>query len=212
MHPPTFNKCFRHCFTFLYSYSGLLKTAYVMRAHAYFPSFHRIVRSTVNVYDVCQKCKPKATHIVSKMSHIISSKPLEKMLLRTNIRSPLHKTIRYMYIFVVINNITRHIKLHFLYKAIAKACLKQIVNKYIPYYGFLESIVSDYSWKFISEVWRESLYKKCIHVSVTSEYHPQSNPSGQVMRELEIFLENFSLTVLLSRLNTFSLLNGLQIM
>lgn len=115
--------------------------------------------------------------------HVLSTKPLEKILV--DIYEPLPTGIfRYTYIFVVLDNFTRYVRLYPSCRANSKNCLSKIVNDYISTHGVPSTIVSDHGRQFVSKVWQIGLTKAGVSVTKTSVYHPQSNPAERVMREL----------------------------
>lgn len=166
-----------------YAHIGPLKTAQALRSICHFPSFNKTVRLIVQACDICQKCKPKTTHIAGPMQSILSNKPLDKLLV--DFYGPLPVGVfQFSYIFVVVDNFTRFIKLYPLRRANAKICIKKLTTDYFPNFGVPKNIVSDHGRQFISKHWQTSLRKYNINVSHTSVYHPQSNPAERVMREL----------------------------
>lgn len=59
-----------------------------------------------------------------------------------------------------------------------------MVNDYIGTYGSPLCIVSDHGVQFTSKVWQTRLSALGIPPTMTTVYHPQSNPAERVMREL----------------------------
>lgn len=166
-----------------YAHTGPLKTAHTLKNICYFPSFNKTVRCIVQACELCQKCKPKTTRIPGPLQPILSNKPLDKLLV--DFYGPLPTGIfQFSYIFVIIDNFTRFVKLYPLRCANAKICIKKLTTDYFPNYGIPKNIVSDHGRQFISKYWQTSLKKYNIQVSHTSIYHPQSNPTERVMREL----------------------------
>jgi len=149
----------------------------------YFPSFYKTVRCVVQAWELCQKCKPKTTRIAGPMQSILSQKPLEKLLV--DFYGPLPVGMfQFAYIFVIVDNFSRFIKLYPLRRANAKICVKKLTTDYFPKFGVPQNIVSDHGRQFISKYWQTSLKKLNIQVFHTSIYHPQSNPAERVMRKL----------------------------
>lgn len=76
------------------------------------------------------------------MQSILSAKPLDKVLV--DFYGPLPtKMFQFSYIFVVMDNFTRFVKLYPLRKANAKICIKKFTTDYFPTYGVPKNIVSD---------------------------------------------------------------------
>jgi len=170
-------------FHYYYAHTGPLKTAHTLKNICYFPSFNKTVRCIVQACELCQKCKPKTTRIAGPLQPILSNKPLDKLLV--DFYGPLPTGIfQFSYIFVIVDNFTRFVKLYPLRCANAKICIKKLTTDYFPKYGVPKNIVSDHGRQFISKYWQTSLRKYNVQVSHTSIYHPQSNPAERVMREL----------------------------
>lgn len=122
-----------------YGHPGSLKTAYAIRNHIYFPSFHKLIRSIVRACTTYIK----EVNIILYVSQVkwfrFYLKNLDKILV--DIYGPLPTGLyRYTYIFVVLDNFTRYVKLYSLCKANASSCLKKIIKEYIPSYGSPKNI------------------------------------------------------------------------
>jgi len=166
-----------------YAHIGPRKTAQAMKNICYFPSFNKTIRCIVQGCDLCQRCKPKTIRIAGPMQSILSVKPLDKLLV--DFYGPLPTGMyQFAYIFVVMYNFSRFVKLYPLRKATAKICVKKLVTDYFSTYGIPQNIVSDHGRQFISKCWQTILKKYEIRVTHTSVHHPQSNPAERVMREL----------------------------
>lgn len=166
-----------------YGHIGPLKTIHSLKHICYFPSFHKTIHSVVQSCDICQKCKIKTSLVAGPMQHVLSQKPLDKLLV--DFYGPLPVGIYGLqYIFVVLDNFSRFVKLFPLRKATARACISKLTQYYFPQYGCPQNLVSDHGRQFISKHWQQTLKKYKIQVGHTSVYHPQSNPAERVMREL----------------------------
>lgn len=166
-----------------FGHSGSLKTAHALKDICHFPAFTKSVRHVVQARELCQKTKHKTTRIAGPMIPILSSKPLDKLLV--DFYGPLPTGMSQLsYIFVIVDNFTRFVKLYPLRTATAKICVKKLLTDYFQKYGYPKNIVSDHGRQFISKHWQTSLQRLHIQVSHTSIYHPQSNPAERVMREL----------------------------
>lgn len=166
-----------------YGHPGADKTINLMRTCVSFPKFNQIIRKIVRACDICQRTKPVNFNPKGVMVPVQSTNPLDKIFV--DIYGPLPTgKFRYTYLLVVLDNFTRFVKLYPLCKATSKACLKKILEEYIPMYGKPKVIVSDHGRQFVGKLWQQSLIKNNICVSMTSVYHPQSNPAERVMREL----------------------------
>lgn len=124
------------------------------------------------------------------MKHVISTKPLEMVLV--DLYGPLPRgCYQYVNIFVVVDNFTRYVKLYPFDKSNAKNCLSKITADYVPNYGIPGPIISDHGKQFVSHVWQNGLIKIGVKVKKSIVYHPQSNPAERVMRELGRFFRTY---------------------
>ncbi|VVC32406.1 Ribonuclease H-like domain,Integrase, catalytic core [Cinara cedri] len=87
-----------------------------------------------------------------------------------------------------INNFRRPILLDLcdypIKKATALIVTNRMIDQFVKVHGKPTTIVSDHGVQFISHIWQSRLTESDIQVSTTSVYHPQSNPSEKVIREL----------------------------
>jgi len=88
------------------------------------------------------------------------------------------------YIFVVLDNFSRFVRLYPVKKATAVTVTNRMIDDYISTYGRPRCIVSDHGVQFRSNVWQKRLSALGVPPTMTSVYHPQSNPAERVMREL----------------------------
>lgn len=87
------------------------------------------------------------------------------------------------YIFVVIDNFSKFVRLYSMRRALAKQAVDRIVNDFhqiLP----IEQILSDRGTQFTSKIWQDRLTENGIKINHSSIRHPVSNPSERVMREL----------------------------
>ncbi|KAF4525451.1 hypothetical protein B566_EDAN016239 [Ephemera danica] len=88
------------------------------------------------------------------------------------------------YIFVVLDVFTKFVTLYVIKNPNAKTLLDKIINDFIPKFGRMIFILSDHGSQYTSHLWFRTLTNENITVKYTSGYHPGSNPSERVMREL----------------------------
>ncbi|XP_050535064.1 uncharacterized protein LOC126902085 [Daktulosphaira vitifoliae] len=69
--------------------------------------------------------------------------------------------------------------------------INRMTNDYIATYGKPQVVVSDQAKQFGSRIWQSRLIELGISPTHTSVYHPQSNPSERVMRELGRFFRTY---------------------
>lgn len=93
-------------------------------------------------------------------------------------------------IFVVLYCFTRFVRFYPVKRATAVIVTNRI-DSYVKAHGRPKIIVSDHGVQFISKIWQTRLSDLGIDVSMTSVYHPQSNPAERVMRELGRFFRTY---------------------
>lgn len=133
-----------------YAHVGPLKTAHNIKNISYLPSLNKVVRDVVQQCELCQWCEPKTTRIAGPMQPILSKKPLDKLLV--DFYGPLPTGMfQFAYIFVIVDNFTRFVKLYPLRQANSKICIKKLTTDYFPTYGIPQNIVLDHGRQFISK-------------------------------------------------------------
>lgn len=85
------------------------------------------------------------------------------------------------YIFVVLENFSRFVRLYPLKKATAAAAANRMVNDYIVKHGRPKQVVSDHRKQFSSRLWQTCLTELGITPTHTSVYHPPLNPSERAV-------------------------------
>lgn len=84
----------------------------------------------------------------------------------------------------MVDNFDLFVRLYPLKKTTTVATINQLINDFISKYGKPIKVVSDHGVQFTSNIWRSRLQELGIPPTLTSVYHPQSNPVERVMREL----------------------------
>lgn len=154
-----------------------------IREFCFFKSFQTRIRRVIRACDLCQRTKPSTIRNEGEMQSVLADFPLGKILV--DIYGPFPPGRNGVtYIFVVLDNFSRYVRLYSLKKATAVAVTYKITNDYIPAYGHPRVIVSDHGVQFRSKIWQRKLSEMGISPTMTSVYHPQSNPAERVMREL----------------------------
>ena len=166
-----------------FGHVGPKKCILAIRDFCFFPRFQKQIRLVVQSCTLCQKTKTSTQRTHGEMHSIMSETPMGKILV--DLYGPLPPGWNQVrYIFVVLDNFTRYVRLYPIKKATAVTVTNRMINDYIATYGVPHSIVSDHGVQFQSTVWQNRLSAMGIPPTMTSVYHPQSNPAERVMREL----------------------------
>jgi len=166
-----------------FGHVGPKKCILAIRDFCYFKSFQKRIRTTVRTCDLCQRAKPSTTRTEGEMKSILADVPLECVLV--DIYGPLPSGWNQTkYIFVVLDNFSRFVRLYPIKKATVVVVTNRMINDYIGMYGVPRCIVSDHGVQFTSRIWQTRLSATGVPPTMTTVYHPQSNPAERVMREL----------------------------
>lgn len=169
-----------------FGHVGSKKCISILREFFIFSNMDRVARNLLSRCGICQRTKPSNQRVEGLMQHVVSNNVLDKLLV--DLYGPLPVGWNgVQYVFVVLDNLSRFVRLYPLKKATALAALNCIFNDYIPSHDRPVQIVSDHGSQFSSKLWQSRLKESGVIPTHTSVYHPKSNPSERVMRELGRF-------------------------
>lgn len=127
------------------------------------------------------------------MQHVIAEEPLGKICV--DIYGPLPPSWNGLrYIFVVLDCFSRFVRLYPIKRATAVIVTNRMVDDFMKKYGNPKTVVSDHGVQFKSRVWQSRISELGVQITTTSVYHPQSNPSERVMRELGRLFRTYCFT------------------
>jgi hypothetical protein len=151
----------------LYGHVGARKCAAALKEMCYFPNLHHRIRFIISRCDVCQRSKCRTVRTEGLMQSALSSNPLDKIFV--DIYGPLPSGWNGVsYIFVVLDNFSRFVKLYPMKRATAVATTNRMVDSYIATYGKPKIIVSDHGVQFNSKVWQTRLSSLGVPPTFTS--------------------------------------------
>jgi len=166
-----------------FGHVGPKKCILAIRDFCFFKSFQSRIREVVRCCLLCQKTKASTVRIEGEMRSVLADVPLGRVLV--DLYGPLPPGWnQVLYIFVILDNFSRFVRLYPVKKANAVAVTNCMIDDYISTYGKPRCILSDHSVQFRSNVWQKRLLALGVSPTMTSVYHPQSNPAERVMREL----------------------------
>lgn len=175
-----------------YGHMGRNKTKKCIDEHNYFKNMDKHISRIIRSCDICQKAKFPNCNYNSETFSIISKHKLEQVFIDISGPFPPSRE-RYpkKFILIMVDNFTKYVKLYPMHKANTKTILKIILNDYIKVIGKPKSIVSDHGTQFKGKLWQQTLIENDIKSYKTSVYHPQSNISERVLREVNRLLRTY---------------------
>lgn len=166
-----------------FGHVGPKKCILAIRDFCFFKSFQSHIRKIVRSCVLCQKTKASTVRIEGKMQSVLADVPLGRVLV--DLYGPLPPGWNQVrYIFVVLDNFSRFVRLYPVKRATAVTVTNRMIDDYISTYGKPQCVVSDHGVQFQSNVWQRRLLALGVPPTMISVYHPQSNPAERVMREL----------------------------
>jgi Integrase core domain. len=147
-------------------------------------------RKLIASCELCQKAKPLNTKYDVDPQAILCSEPND--LIAIDIHGPMPtSTFGHRYIMIMYDVFSKFTMLYAMKSISTKACLKKVVNDYIPKYGTPKAILNDNASLFKSKKWSQPLHERGIKVYHCSAYHPSSNPSERGLRDVTTYLRAF---------------------
>jgi len=139
-----------------YGHVGAKKCATVLKKVCYFPNGHGRIRFILARCDLRQRTKYRTIRSEGLMQSALSTNPLDRVFV--DLYGPLPSVWNGVsYIFVVLDNFSRFVKLYPLKRATALATTNRMIDHYIATYGKPKLIVSDHGVQFNSKSWQNCL-------------------------------------------------------
>ncbi|CAI6372039.1 unnamed protein product [Macrosiphum euphorbiae] len=163
-----------------FGHVGPKKCISAIRDVCFFRGLSGNVRRIVKSCDLCQRAKFSTVRTEGEMQNVLATAPLQRVCV--DLYGPLPSGWNHVkYIFVVLDCFSRFVRLFPIKRSTAVVVTHRMINDYVAIHGTPKTVVSD---QFVSRVWQARLTAIGASVTTTSVYHPQSNPSERVMREL----------------------------
>lgn len=175
------DKLIKHQHEF-YGHFGTLKTFKAMSETFCFSNMRRRVHTIVSKCDTCQRTKPLNRNYTGEMQPILPTRPLQLVACDVYGELPQGRAGT-KFIFVVYDVFSKFVALYPIKKATTVILLHKIRN-FMEKFGQIENILQDNASQFRSSKWQTQLKDLKVNVKYVSKYHPASNPSERVMREL----------------------------
>lgn len=166
-----------------YGHFGGHKIYCILKEYCVFPKMEKTIKQLLKTCDICQKAKSSNIKQIGSLQPIIPTEV--RQLIAVDLIGEL-PTGRggVKYIFVLVDVFSKFVKLYPLRRANTKTLLSKILSHYIPLIGDIQAILSDHGSQFTSDLWYKTLNEKNIKTIHSSVYHPQSNPTERVNKEV----------------------------
>jgi len=166
-----------------YGHMGGGKIYLCLKDFCVFPSMEKTIKNLLKKCVLCQKAKQVTVKQIGSLRPIVPERV--RQLVSVDLIGELPAGVGGVkYIFVVVDVFSKYVKLYPIKKASTKILLSKIFDRYIPEVGPVEAILSDHGTQFTSDMWYNKLEKEKIRAIHTSVYHPQSNPTERVNKEV----------------------------
>jgi len=130
---------------------GPKKCILAIRDFCYFKGLQKNIRLVIQQCDLCQRTKVSTTRTEGELKPVLANVPLERLLVEVYGPLPLGWN-QVKYIFVVLDNFSRFVRLYPIKKATAVTVTNRMVADNIGAYGVPNSIVSDHGVQFMSKL------------------------------------------------------------
>lgn len=173
-----------------FGHPGGYKTIGYIKKLYYWKSISKEMKKFVTFCDLCQRVKLQYINMGSPYRMVYSSEPGD--LVSVDFFGPLTRSPRGMeYIFVVLDVLSKYVRLFPIKKENTDTILKKMFNVYFPEMGMPKRILCDYGTQFTSSKWENRLRQAEVNVIFSSIRHPQGNPVERVMKELSCLFRDF---------------------
>jgi transposase InsO family protein len=166
-----------------YGHMGGNKIYLCLKEFCVFPAMEKTIKTQLKKCVLCQKAKHVTVKQIGNLRPIVPERVRE--LVSVDLIGELPTGVGGVkYIFVLVDVFSKFVKLYPIKRATTKTLLSKIFDKYIPEVGPIEAILSDHGTQFTSDMWYSKLEESNIKAVHTSVYHPQSNPTERVNKEV----------------------------
>lgn len=167
-----------------YLHCGVDKCILILKEYFTFNNMYKKTRKYIKSCDSCQKCKHTTHTLTGEASGIHCTEPRE--LVSVDFIGPLPRSnFGLQYIFVMVDNFTKYIKLYPLKKATTNAVIKKIFEDYIPNHGKPKKILSDNGTQFRSQNYINNLTENNIQPIFIPIRHPKMNMTERYIQNVK---------------------------
>lgn len=166
------------------SHGGIAKTLFNVREFFYWPCMAKQIKEFVGQCDTCKEIKhPKYILRPTMGNEVITQRPFQKIYVDFLGPYPRTRTGN-VFIFVVLDHLTKFVLLKAMPKATSKAVNKFLIDEIFHKFGVPELLHSDNGKQFISESFQEILRVYGVKHIRTAIYAPQANASERVNQSI----------------------------
>lgn len=169
---------------------GRYKTYKRLQALAYWPKMSLDVKDYVQCCQTCQVQKPENRRRPGKLQQTMVSRPWE--MLGVDIMGPFPRSSAgNNYLLVFVDYYSRWVELFPLRRATAETVSQVLIRDILTRWGVPDYILSDRGSQFISLVFEETCKKWNLKQKKTTPYHPQTNLTERVNRNLKAMIASY---------------------
>lgn len=169
---------------------GRYKTYKRLQALVYWPRMSVDVRDYVQCCQTCQMYKPETRRPPGKLQQIQVSGPWE--MLGVDLMGPFPRSSRgNTYLLVFVDYYSRWVEMFPLRKATAEIISQHLVKEIVTRWGVPTYLLSDQGPQFLSSVYEETCKRWNILQKKTSAYHPQTNLTERINRNIKALLASY---------------------
>lgn len=169
---------------------GRYKTYKRLQALVYWPKMSMDVRDYVRCCRACQMYKPETRKPPGKLQQTTVSRPWE--MLGVDLMGPFPRSSSgNLHLLVFVDYLSRWVELFPLRKATAETISQYLTKEILTRWGVPKYILSDQGPQFVSTVFEETCKRWNITLKKTSAYHPQTNLTERINRNVKTMLAAF---------------------
>ena len=187
--PPSLRQPLLHHFhnNPLSGHFGRFKTYKRLQALVYWPKMSIDVRDYVRCCQICQIFKPETRKPPGKLQQTTVGHPWE--MLGVDLMGPFPRSSSgNIHLLVFVDYFSRWVELFALRKATAEIISQCLTREILTRWGVPKYILSDQGPQFVSSVFGETCKRWNITARKTSAYHPQTNMTERVNRNVKAML------------------------
>uniref|UniRef100_A0A9J7Y5M6 Gypsy retrotransposon integrase-like protein 1 n=1 Tax=Cyprinus carpio carpio TaxID=630221 RepID=A0A9J7Y5M6_CYPCA len=165
-------------------HGGIYKTYKRLQEVAFWPGMWSAVKQHVRTCVKCQTLKSDNRKPAGKLQQITTSRP--NQMLGVDLMGPLPRsTTQNEYLLVFVDYYSRWVELFPIRSATAKNIASIFRKDILTRWGVPDFVLSDRGTQFVSSVFRELCQNWSVIPKLTTAYHPQTNMTERVNRNLK---------------------------
>lgn len=171
-------------------HQGMFKTYKRLHDVVFWPKMWGDVKEYIKSCSTCQTYKGENKKPCGKLQQTVVTKPNE--MIGVDIMGPFPRSSdRNEYLLVFVDYYTRWVELFPIRTATALVIARILRKEILTRWGVPDFILSDRGSQFVSSVFRELCNKWTIIHKLTTAYHPQTNMTERVNRNLKCMISSY---------------------